>query len=84
MENVIKGCKNHQHDDDCQANPEPDLLRPLGQRPAADCFDSIEQKVTAIEERDREQVQKDRSRTDNTAVRWMSATKPALATWPET
>ena len=83
MQNVIKCCKNHQHDDDRQADPEPDLLGPFGQRPAADRLDSIEQKVTAIEQRDREQVQKpDRDRQNRGQVD--SATKPAVATWPET
>ena len=57
MQDVIKGCKNHQHHDDRQPNPEPNFLRPLGQRPAANRFDSIEQKVTAIEKWDGEQVQ---------------------------
>ena len=38
-------------------------MRALGQRPAANRLDSIEQKVTAIEQRDREQVQQaDRDR----------------------
>jgi hypothetical protein len=50
---VIKGCKNHQHDHDCQPNPEPNLLGALGQGAAADRLDSVEQKVTAIEQRDR-------------------------------
>ena len=63
MEDVVKGCKNHQHQDDRQPNAEPDLLRPLGQRTAANRLNSIEQKVTAIEQRDREQVQQpDRDR----------------------
>ena len=57
MQNVIKGCKNHQHHDDRQPNSEPDFLRALRQWPAANRLDSIEQKVTAIEQRDREQVQ---------------------------
>src|SRR5665647_3991559 len=63
VNDVIKGCKNHQHDDDCQPNPEPDLLGPLRQRLAAGSLDSIEQKVAAIEQRDRKQVeQPDRDR----------------------
>src|SRR5690242_9632803 len=56
-ENVIKGCKNHQHHDDRQPDPEPDFLGPLRQRPAANRLDRVEQKVTAIEQRYREQVQ---------------------------
>src|SRR5215470_7087468 len=57
MKDVIKGCKNHQHEDDCQPDPEPHLLRPLRQRTTANRLDDIEQKVTTIEERDGEQVQ---------------------------
>src|SRR3569833_655677 len=57
VENVIKGCKNHQHDDDRQPNPEADFLGALGQRPAAGGLDSIEQKVTPIEQGEREEAQ---------------------------
>ena len=56
--NVIKGCENHQHQDDRQPNPESDFLRLFGQRPASHRLNTIEQKVTAIEQRDRKQVQK--------------------------
>ena len=49
MEDVIKGCKNHQHHDDRQPNAEAHLLRALRQRPPTNRLDSIEQKVTAIE-----------------------------------
>ena len=40
-----------------KAETEAVFLRPLRQRPAANRFDPIEQKVTAIEQRYREQVQ---------------------------
>src|SRR5580704_5341920 len=60
---VVESCKYHQHQDDCEADPKPDLLGAFRQRPAAQGFDQIEQKVTAIEQRYREQVQKpDRDR----------------------
>src|SRR5580693_9088020 len=55
---VVESCKYHQHQDDCEADPKPDLLGAFRQRPAAQGLDQIEQKVTAIEQRDREQVQK--------------------------
>ena len=58
VQDVIKGCKNHQHHDDRKANSEPNFLSALGQRPATNRLDTIEQKVTAIEERNRKQVQK--------------------------
>ena len=83
MQDVIKGCKNHQHHDDRQANPEPKFLRPLRQWSASNRFDTIEQKVTTIEQRDGEQVQKP-IETESTAVRWISAAKPAVATCPDT
>ena len=84
MQNVIKGCKNHQHHDDRQPNPEPDFLRPLGQWPTANCLDRIEQKVTTVQQRDREQVQAARSRPTAPLSGASSATNPAEATCPET
>ena len=69
MQNVIKGCENHQHDDDGEADPEADLLRALGQRPAAQRLDGVEQKVSAIEQRNREEVQEaDRDREDGSEM----------------
>ncbi len=44
----------------------------------------IEQKVTAIEQRDREEVQETDRLTDSTAVRLRSSGKPTDATCPET
>jgi hypothetical protein len=65
MQNVIKGCENHQQDDHGKADPEADLLAALGQRPAADRLDDVEQKVSAIEQRDGEEIeQADRDRQD--------------------
>ena len=60
---VIESCKDHQHDDDRQADPKTNFLGALRQGLAARRLDSVEQKVTAIEQRDREQVeQADRDR----------------------
>jgi hypothetical protein len=56
MEDVVDSGKNHQHYDDCKADPEPDLLGPLRERPAARSLDQVEQKVTAIEQGHRKQV----------------------------
>src|SRR5215472_1518641 len=58
MNDVIKSCKYHQHDDDRQPDTETDFLGAFGKRPAANRLDRVEQKVTAIEERDRKQVEK--------------------------
>ena len=58
MNDVIKSCKYHQHDDDREPDTETDFLGTFGKRLAADSLDPIEQKVTAIEERDRKQVEK--------------------------
>ena len=55
---VIKDCKYHQHHDDRETDAKPNFLGPGGQRPAPGGLDPVEQKVTAIEQRDREQVQK--------------------------
>jgi hypothetical protein len=49
VEDVIKGCKNHQHHDDREPNPKADLLRSLRQWTTAHDFNQIEQKVTAIQ-----------------------------------
>ena len=69
MEDVIKGCKNHQHQDDREPNPEAEFLGALGQRPSANRLNDIEQKVAAIEQRDRKQVQKpDRDRKNGRQV----------------
>ena len=84
MQDVIKGCKNHQHHNDRQPNPEPDLLGALRKRPAANRLDPIEQKVTAIEQRDREQIQQpDRNRQHRGQMDERDEARP-IATWPET
>src|SRR5262249_19027229 len=63
MNDVIESCKYHQHDDDREPYAEAYFLRPLRERSTANGFDCIEQKVTAIEQWDRKQVQKpDRNR----------------------
>jgi len=56
VEDVIKGCKNHQHEDDCEAYPKAKLLGALRQRSAANRLYGVEQKVTSIEQWYREQV----------------------------
>jgi hypothetical protein len=57
MNDVIESCKYHQHDDDRETDAKPNLLRSFRERTASHCFDRIEQKMTAIEQRDREQIQ---------------------------
>src|SRR5271168_179716 len=57
MQDVIHRGKNHQHYDDCKADPESDLLSAFRQGSPAYRFDEIEQKMTSIEQRNREQVQ---------------------------
>ena len=69
MNDVIESCKYHQHDDDRETDAKSDLLRALGKRTAAKCLDRIEQKVTAIEQRDRKQVEEpDRDRQNGGKV----------------
>jgi hypothetical protein len=53
---VIESCKNHQHGNDCQPNPEPHFLGPIGQRFTADRLQNVEQKVATIQEWDGEQI----------------------------
>ncbi len=48
MNDVIESCKYHQHQDDGETYAEADFLSSFGERPAAQSFDRIEQKVTAI------------------------------------
>ena len=56
MQDVIKGCKNHQHEDDREPYPKAKFLGALRQRSAANRLYGVEQKVTPIEQRYREQV----------------------------
>src|ERR1700685_703081 len=58
MNDVIESCKYHQHQDDSEADAKAHFLGPLRQRTPANTFYHIEQKVTAIEERDGKEVQK--------------------------
>jgi hypothetical protein len=53
---IISHCEAHEQQNKYEPDPEPDLLGLFGQGSAADRLDSIEQKMTAIEERDREQI----------------------------
>src|SRR6476659_5046523 len=63
VDNVIKRRKYHQHQHDRETDAETDLLGPLGERPAAHRFNPVEQKVTAIEERNGKEIeQPDRDR----------------------
>src|SRR5580704_1175237 len=57
MNDVIESCKYHQHYDDRETDTKTDLLGPFGQRAAAHRFDRIEQKVTAIEQGNRKQIE---------------------------
>jgi hypothetical protein len=54
MNDVIESCKYHQHHDDRETDPKPDFLGPLRKRTAARGLDRIEQKVTAIQQWNRE------------------------------
>src|SRR3989442_5314750 len=56
VQNVIVGCKDHQHDNYREPDPEANFLRPFRQRSASNRFNCIEQKVAAIEQRNRQQV----------------------------
>ena len=63
LNGVIKDCKYHQHHDNRETDAKPDFLGPRRQRTAPDRLNRVEQKVTAIEQRHREQVQQpDRNR----------------------
>jgi hypothetical protein len=57
VEDVIKGCKNHQHEDDREPNPEAKFLGALRKRSASNRLDGVEQKVTPIEQWYREQIE---------------------------
>src|SRR5688572_18878933 len=56
MDDVVPGGEQHQHDDDGKADAEADLLGSLAQGTANRRLDRIEQKVTPIEQGNREQV----------------------------
>src|SRR5215469_10199784 len=55
--NVVVGGENQQHQHDRKTDAEPDFLGALRERPPAQPLEAVEQKVAAIEQRDREQVQ---------------------------
>src|ERR1041385_1464963 len=57
MQNVVEGREYHYQQPNREADAEPDLLGTIRQCTAANCLDCIEQKVSAIEQRDREEVQ---------------------------
>jgi hypothetical protein len=54
MNQVIPGCKNHQHKDESEPDAEADFLRGFAQGPAPDRLDQVKQQMTAIEHRYRE------------------------------
>ena len=56
MQDVVIGRKHHQHQHQTQPDSEPHLLGAFGEGTAANGFHRIEQKVTSIQERHREQV----------------------------
>src|ERR1043166_4570603 len=63
MKDVVEGGKNHQQQHDREPDAEAVFLCALRQRTSADRLDRIEQKVAAIEQRNREQVEEpDRDR----------------------
>ena len=69
MDDVVKGCKNHQHHHERQTDPEAHFLGTLRQRLTPHRLDRVEQKVTAVEQRNREQVQQTyRDRKDGRKV----------------
>src|SRR5258708_27177940 len=57
VQNVVPGRHDHQHDDDGEADAESEFLCLFAQRAAPYGLDSIEQKVTSIEQWDREEIQ---------------------------
>ena len=57
MQDVVIGGKHHQHQHQTQPDAKPHLLGPIRQRPAPNGLNRIEQKMTAIEQRHRKQVQ---------------------------
>ena len=82
MQDVVVGGKHHQHQHQTEPDSEPHFLRPVRQRAPARGFNRIEQKMTAIEQRDREQVQQpDRYRKHGRQMHQRG--KPMVATWPE-
>lgn len=68
MQDVVVSREDHQHQHKRQPHPETQLLRALRQRLSPHRFDGIEQKVPAIEKRDRKQVEK-AVETERTAAR---------------
>jgi len=63
MNNVIERCIYHQHQHHREADAKAHFLRPFRQRAPANTLDQIEQKVSAIEERNGKQIQQaDRNR----------------------
>src|SRR5689334_12137330 len=59
---IVPGGENHQCQHQRQSHPEAVFLGALAQRPAADRLSGIEQQMSTIEDRDREQV--DESKID--------------------
>ena len=57
MQDVVIGRKHHQHQHQTEPDPEAHFLGPFRQWASAHGFDRIEQKMTAIEQRNRKQVQ---------------------------
>src|SRR5579871_3973887 len=57
MQDVVIGRKHHQHQHKSKPDSEAHLLGAFGEQTTANSFHPIEQKVTAIEQRHRKQVQ---------------------------
>src|ERR1700680_1730039 len=63
VEEIIARCEDHQHYNQRKADAKTDLLRVVRQRPASHDLDRVEQKMTAIQQRYRKEVeQADRDR----------------------
>src|ERR1700686_2412293 len=63
VEEIIARCEDHQHHNQREADAKADLLRIIRQRPAAHDLDRVEQKMTAIQQRYRKEVEEaDRDR----------------------
>src|SRR5215471_2060385 len=62
---VIPGRENHQHQNESETNAEPDFLRALAERTPSDGLDAVEQKMTAIEHRYREQIEQPNTHRDD-------------------
>src|SRR5215510_15863112 len=53
---IVPSCEHHEHQHDGQTDTKTNLLRAVAQGLSSHRFDQVEQKVTSIEQRDREKI----------------------------